>query len=124
MPLQLLEALSGTQLRREYVQTSGGGVPWSVNEREPWYLAQRDRTRSHEIARDRTRSHASRANPWTLLACTCSSRRPPLPTGTWPTSARASHALSAPGMWCPRRICSAAGRFGRRWGALIASDCL
>ena len=51
MPLQLLEALSGTQLRREYVQTSGGGVPWSVNEREPWYLAQRDRTRSHEIAR-------------------------------------------------------------------------
>ena len=57
MPLQLLEALSGTQLRREYVQTSGGGVPWSVNEREPWYLAQRDRTRSHEIARDRTRSH-------------------------------------------------------------------
>ena len=124
MPLQLLEALSGTQLRREYVQTSGGGVPWSVNEREPWYLAQRDRTRSHEIARDRTRSHASRANPWALLACACSSRRPPLPTGTWPTSARASHALSAPGMWCPRRICSAAGRFGRRWGALIASDCL
>ena len=57
MPLQLLEALSGTQLRREYVQTSGGGVPWSVNEREPWYLAQRDRTRSHGIARDRTRSH-------------------------------------------------------------------
>ena len=51
MPLQLLEALSGAQLRREYVQTSGGGVPWSVNEREPWYLAQRDRTRSHEIAR-------------------------------------------------------------------------
>ena len=44
MPLQQLEALSGAQLRREYVQASGGGVPWSVNEREPWYLA-------HERAR-------------------------------------------------------------------------
>jgi hypothetical protein len=112
MPLQLLEALSGTQLRREYVQTSGGGVPWSVNEREPWYLAQRDRTRSHEIARDRTLLVRT---PGGCLHARAHHGALPLPTGTWPTSARASHALSAQGMWCPRRICSAAGRFGRRW---------
>ncbi len=43
-PLRQLEVLAGTQLRREYLQASGGGVPWRVNERDPWYLA-------HERAR-------------------------------------------------------------------------
>ena len=43
-PLNELEALSGNKLQRRYEISSGGGVPWRVNEYDGWYLA-------HERAR-------------------------------------------------------------------------
>ena len=36
--------LAGNRLRRDYSQSSGGGVPWKVNELDAWYMA-------HERAR-------------------------------------------------------------------------
>jgi len=44
MPVASLERLSGVRLAHKYVSSSGGGVPWAVDEFNGWYLA-------HERAR-------------------------------------------------------------------------
>lgn len=38
LPSRVLEQRAGIQLQNPYVASSGGGVPWKVDERQGWYL--------------------------------------------------------------------------------------